>query len=291
MNKLNRSLKIVLVVLLLWVLSSLYAIWHFGAWHIFFPSHEHETVAPVLPAGLAPPSVLLFTKTNSFRHEEAIPAGVELFTKIAEGRGRAVFHTENSAVFNDQDLDRFTAVVFHNVSGDSLSLAQRESFQLWLEAGGGWLGVHSAGDDSHAYWPWYIENLVGAEFTAHILGPQFQEARVVTEAADHPVMEDIPAQWPHTEEWYSWKESPRDKGFTILATVDENSYSPVQNLYFREVDLRMGDHPVVWSRCLGTGRAVYSAMGHLAAAYEVPEYVQLLENALDWVMDETACEQ
>jgi type 1 glutamine amidotransferase len=286
---LKKSLRILLVFALFWLVASLAAVWYFNAWRIIFPSHKHETIPPVLPADLAQPAVMLFTKTNSFRHVEAIPAGVALFTELAEARGWGVFHTENSAIFNDEQLARFSAVVFHNASGDSLSLDQRASFESWLEGGGGWLGVHSAGDDSHAYWPWYMKNLVGAEFTAHILGPQFQQAKVLTEAPDHPAMRGVPADWLHTEEWYSWKESPRGKGFTILATVDEESYTPVQNLFVRQRDLRMGDHPVIWSRCLGTGRVLYSALGHQAEAYAVPEYMQILENALDWVMDERVC--
>lgn len=263
--------------------------WYVGAWNILFPSHRHETVPPEIPASLSRPAVLLFTKTNGFRHKEGIPAGAALVEKIAARRGWSVFHTENGAVFNAADLARFDVAMFHNTSGDVLSTEQQLAFQDWLLAGGGWVGTHAAGDGSHTDWPWYLENLVGADFTAHIMGPQFQVADVHTEATDHPVMAGIPAVWQHEEEWYSWENSPRPNGFTVLATIDEDSYSPVLNVAGESRDLSMGDHPVVWSRCIERGRSLYSTMGHAASAYDVPEHQRLLENALAWGMDEDAC--
>ena len=121
------------------------------------------------------------------------------------------------------------------------------------------------------------------------MGPQFQVAEVHTEDPDHPVMAGLPPQWQHEEEWYSWEQSPRQAGFDILAIIDEDSYSPVQNFAGQSNDLRMGDHPVVWSRCIGSGRSLYSAMGHSAAAYDNPRHQRLLENGLDWAMDRDAC--
>jgi len=52
-----------------------------------FPSHQHETVAPVIPDTVTPGAVLVFTKTNSFRHKEAIPAGVTFFQSLAIEKG------------------------------------------------------------------------------------------------------------------------------------------------------------------------------------------------------------
>ena len=273
----------------LWVVAVIGYLTYAGAWGAFFPSGDHETVPPEIPDDLAEPAVLLFTKTNAFRHKEGISAGVGLVKDVAARRGWSVFHTENGAVFNPDDLRRFGAVMFHNVSGDVLSERQRRDFQQWLTEGGGWVGTHAAGDGSHGGWAWYVENLVGAEFTTHIMGPQFQVADVTTEATDHPAAAGLPVKWRHKEEWYSWKESPRLRGFTVIASIDEGSYNPEMKFAGAVRDLRMGDHPVVWSRCVGRGRALYSALGHAAEAYDVPEHRRLLENALAWAMDTSAC--
>lgn len=278
-----RIVRSVLVLALLLTLASLAFLWYLGAWNVVFPSKQHDSVAPLLPAELSSPSVLVFSKTNGFRHKEGIEGGARVLDRIARGHRWGYFHTENGAVFNPRDLARFDAVVFLNASGDMLSVEQEKAFQQWMEAGGGWLGIHAAGDGSHVGWQWYMDELIGAEFTAHIMDPQFQRAIVLLENQQHPALRDVPDIWEHEEEWYSWASSPRGKGFTILATLDEESYTPVQKLLGRERDLRMGDHPVVWSNCVGSGRSIYVAMGHRASAFTQPQVRQILDNALVWL--------
>ena len=278
-----RFLRGLLVVGSLVGVSLLGFIWYVGAWGVVFPSQQHDTVAPVLPAELGSPAVLVFSKTNGFRHKEGIEGGARVLSSIARERSWGYFHTENGAVFNPGDLARFDAVVFLNASGDMLSAEQEQVFQQWLLAGGGWLGIHAAGDGSHAGWQWYMDELIGAEFTAHIMGPQFQRATVVLENQEHPALAGLPDIWDHEEEWYSWARSPRVQGFKILATLDEDSYTPVQKMFNKERDLRMGDHPVVWSNCVGNGRSLYLAMGHRAEAFNQPQVRRLIENALGWL--------
>lgn len=270
------------------IIISLGAVYYIGAWHILFPSSQHEAVPPTLPASLPGPTLLVFTKTNSFRHRDGISSGLELLQATSDRRGWSLFHTENGAIFNENQLGRFQGIVFLNTTGDTLSEQQQWAFQSWLQTGGGWLGIHAAGDGSHTAWPWYVETLIGATFTAHIMGPQFQQAKVISEQTQHPAMVDLPKDWIHEEEWYSWDKSPRGENFTILATIDENSYQPFQNIGGSSRDLSMGDHPVIWSRCVDWGRAIYSAMGHSAAAFDSPEHKQLLENALTWILAEHA---
>ena len=283
-----RLLKILVLLVLLLAGAALAGIWYIGAWHILFPSSAHDRVAPPLPVNLGSPAVLVFSKTNQFRHKEGIAGGHEALREIVAQNGWDSFHTENGAVFNSVDLEKFDAVVFLNATGDMLSPDQRSAMRQWIEGGGGWLGIHAAGDGSHAVWPWYMENLIGAEFTAHIMGPQFQIATVTLDNADHPALAGLPNVWDHEEEWYSWKASPRVNGFTILATVDEDSYTPEINWMGKHVNLRMGDHPVVWSNCVGLGRSLYAAMGHRAEAFAEPNFRRLLRNGLRWLMDRTA---
>jgi hypothetical protein len=252
----------------------------------FFPSHAHDATPPELPAELPAPALLVFTKTNGFRHTEAIPAGVALIEAIAKRRGWSVFHTENGAVFNDAQLARFQASVWHQASGDVLDEAQRDALKRWIEAGHGWVGVHGAGGDREYFWPWYVNELVGAQFIGHPMGPQFQTATWRVEGPTHPATAKLPAQWQREEEIYSFERSVRGKpGYQVLMTVDESTYSPVEKLLWMERSLAMGaDHPVVWHHCVGRGRAFYSALGHQAKAYDEPEMEALLEGAMSWAL-------
>ena len=241
----------------------------------------YETEPPTIPADIKRPAILVFSKTNGFRHEEAIPAANKMFADMAKQNDWGYFQTENGATFSPSILSRFDAVVFNNTSGDVFTPEQRQAFQNFIENGGGYVGLHAAGDSSHKAWAWYADKLIGANFTQHTMDPQFQKATVKIEDATHPATKGLPENWQRTEEWYSFDKSPRGGGAHILATVDEKTYKPVGMF---DMDLRMGDHPAVWSRCIGKGRVLYSIMGHQASAFAEPEYRQLLQGALNWAM-------
>ena len=60
----------------------------------------YETTPPTLPAEIKRPAILVFSKTNGFRHEEAIPAANALFAQMAKDNGWGYFQTENGATFS-----------------------------------------------------------------------------------------------------------------------------------------------------------------------------------------------
>lgn len=250
--------------------------------------HDHETVAPALPANLPRPAILVFSKTNAFRHEEAIPAANALFAHMAKEKGWGYFQTENGAAFTPAVLSHFDAVVFNNVSGDVFSSDQQAAFKAFIENGGGYVGLHAAGDNSHKAWDWYIKDVIGTLFIQHTMKPQFQQATVHVENASNPVVQGLPQSWNRTEEWYSFDKSPRAGGATVLITVDEKTYNP-EGMFGK--NLRMGDHPVAWSRCIGKGRVFYTAFGHRAEAFAEPETRTLLANSIAWSLhkDGTDC--
>lgn len=254
------------------------------ALRVVFPSSEHETVAPELPSELRSPSVLIFSKTNGFRHSEAIDAGLPALKQLAKERGWSVFATENGAVHQPEILERFDAIVWFQVSGDVLNEDQRAALLARVEEGAGFLGVHGTGGDPAYDWPEHPGTLIRAQFVGHPMGPQFQEATVRIEAPDHPVMRHLEPAWVRTDEWYSFEASPRGEGVQVLATLDESTYTPQMKIAFIDRDLRMGDdHPIVWTHCIGKGRALYSAMGHMEDAYTEAAHLTFLAEAVDWI--------
>jgi hypothetical protein len=249
-----------------------------------------DTVAPALPPELGADdavAILLFSKTNGFRHEEAIPACERSVREIAARRGWQVFATENGAVFDDALVRRFRVVLSNNATGDNWNEAQKAAFQRYVAAGGGFVGVHGAAGTRYRFWSWYTDELLRGRFIGHPVFPQLQTAQVIVEDASHPAMRALPAAFAHEDEWYSFEASARQPGVRVLARLDEASYAPRE--IFR--DIAMGDHPVVWSHCLGGGRVFYSALGHGAATYERPEHAAMLEGAIAWAAGlEGACE-
>jgi len=259
-------------------------------WRMMFAPKVYETVAPELPVDLPRPAVLVFSKTSAFRHGPAIDAANAMFREMARERGWGLYLTESGAIFNPSQLARFDVVVWNNVTGEVLTADQKAAFQQYLAAGGGYLGIHGAGDGSAAKnWPWYMRELIGARFIGHIGWPGTAVASVHVSDPSHLIMQGLPSSWSHEEEWYSFDRSVRDKGFRVLATVDERTYRP-RGLLFD--DLRMGgDHPVVWSRCVGKGRALYSAFGHRPEAFAEPQHRLMLGNAITWAAQDATCER
>lgn len=247
------------------------------------PSTDYDSEPPSLPPDLAAPAVLVFTKTNGFRHSEAIDEGLKFFEALSERRGWSMFHTENSAVFSPDGLSRFNVVVWHNASGAPLDADQRQALKAWILDGGGFVGIHAATDDSHHGWEWYQRELVGARFIGHTMGPQFQEAAIKVEQPEHQAMQGLAPSWSHNEEWYSFDASVRGQpGVEVLATVDEATYTPRLNFLWTDRNLAMGDHPIIWIRQAGEGRAFLTVLGHSAAAYQSQRYQRILDGAVGW---------
>jgi len=281
----SRSVKICLWVLLLLVAAAALFIGNFISQQKnqqpqMFSDPLFENQPPVFELPEREFSMLVFSKTNGFRHHEAIPAANQLMQQFAEQGQWAIALTENGAVFNTEQLAQFDLVVWNNVTGPALTPDQQATFESYVEGGGGYLGIHAAGDGSHKDWDWYANQVIRSQFTMHPLWPQIQTATLNFEAAQHPITQSLPLQWQMQDEWYSFENSVRGQGSEVLMTIDENSYDP--NLWF------MGeDHPLVWAHEQGAGRVVYSAPGHLASSYADPRYQRLLHQAITWASRST----
>ena len=249
--------------------------------------YDNDVPRFTLPAGK--PRLLLFEKINGFRDGPSVDAARGALTAMAERKGWAMVVTDKGGAFNPATLRQFDAVIWNNISGDVLTLSQRRAFQTWLEQGGAYIGMHGSAGDPAYFWDWYADRLLGVRFIGHPMNPQFQDARVMVQAPDHPAARGLPREWTMNDEWYSFRTSPRAAGATVIATLDEKSYSPVGMM---NQDLRMGDdHPIAWTNCVGKGRMFYSAIGHRPETYVEPNHVALLEAAIDWaaVSGKQAC--
>ncbi|MBB5685680.1 ThuA domain-containing protein [Sphingobium boeckii] len=230
-----------------------------------------------LPAGK--PRLLLFEKITGFRDGPSVDAARDAFLAMAERNGWAIALTESAGAFNPKTLSQFDAVIWNNISGDVLTLSQRDAFRTWMENGGGFVGVHGSGGETFYLWDWYPDTLIGARFLAHIMDPHYQDARVVVDDVNHPIAKGLPRDWMMSDEWYSFKANPRASGAKIIATLDESTYTPAG---FYGESIRMGDHPIAWTNCIGKGRSFYSAIGHRPETYSQPEYVTMLQSAIAW---------
>ena len=242
---------------------------------------RYDQGASPLPATVRMPSMLVFSKATGARDDHAIHAAATAFRRIGSHNGWTMAFTESGAAINDIDLSHFTLVVWNNVSGDVLTVPQRAALRRYVESGGGFAAVHGSGGDFRYDWGWYADTLIGARFLGHPRSQGFQDALVLVDDPTNWVTQGLPASWNLTEEWYSFKASPRLSGAHVLLRLDEGTYDPTEG----GVDLHMGDHPVAWTKCVGDGRSFYMAMGHRPENYENTNVKRLLARGLAWAAD------
>jgi type 1 glutamine amidotransferase len=236
------------------------------------PAPTFDSVAPKLPE-LRRPAILIFSKTNSYRHA-SIPAAVTAIEKLARARGWSSYATENAAIFNPAQLARFDAVVFASATGDLFTPDQRTSFQKYLAEGHGFVGLHGAGDGSHP--DWYQAMLGYGGYTGHPGGAdQFQKSALILLDRTHPASRHLPPRWSWTEEYYAYSMPVRADAH-VLARLDETGMR-------LEPKHTMGDkHALIWWRCDGKARIFYSALGHNPASFTDPAHLKMIDGAVAW---------
>lgn len=227
--------------------------------------------------GDEPVQVLIYQKINGYDHGDSVTTATENLTKLAREMGYGVSVSAKGSAFTPDNLAEFDVVIWNNVSGDTLTLSQRKAFEDYMNNGGGFLGIHASGGDSVYFWDWYRDVLVGAQFIGHPLGDNwFQDASLDVTHHDTGVAEGIPTRWVLNDEWYSFSDSVSGKGYDIVMSIDESTYTPGKELEMGE------DHPLVWTHCVGKGRAMYSAIGHRKEVYNAPHNITLLKNGMKW---------
>jgi len=126
---------------------------------------------------------LVFTKTAAFRHTDCISQGTAAIGQLGGREHFEVDATENANQFTDANLAGYDVVIFLCTTGDVLNDSQQAAFERYIEAGHGYVGIHSASDTEYD-WAWY-GGLVGAYFRDHPgvagVNQQFQTATVNVE--------------------------------------------------------------------------------------------------------------
>jgi cytochrome c len=199
-----------------------------------------------------PPRVLIFSKTTGYRHQ-SIEAGKDALVKICYEAGILADTTEDARYFNERNLKRYAAVVFLNTNGEVLNAAQEADFERYIQAGGGFMGVHSASATEYT-WRWYGA-LLGGYFKDH---PAIQTVALKPENCEHAATQHLDCQpWKWQEELYNFRNYEPD--LQILLSVSDSSYNG-------------GSHPgnahaLSWCHEYDGGRAFYTALGHIPEAY------------------------
>ncbi|MFY7922615.1 MAG: ThuA domain-containing protein [Gemmatimonas sp.] len=200
------------------------------------------------PAG--PARLLIFSKTAGYRHE-SIDSGKVALMRLAQANGMQADTTEDASRITEDSLKQYAAVVFLSTTENVLNREQEIDLQRYIQAGGGYVGIHAAADAEYD-WAWY-GRLVGAYFKSH---PEQQEATLRVAKPDDPSTAHLPAEWKRRDEWYNYRRFEPD--LQVLLTLDESSYKGGDN---------NGNHPIAWQHEVDGGRAWYTGLGHTTESY------------------------
>jgi type 1 glutamine amidotransferase len=221
-------------------------------------------------------SVLLFTKTAGWHHDST-HAGVTAIKDLGQLHDFNVFWTENAdLVFNkDESLQKFKAIIFLSTTGDVLNAEQQAVFERYIKAGGGFVGIHAAADTEYD-WPFYTK-MVSHMFHIH---PAVQTATIKVENPNFPGMDRFAKRFLATEEWYEY-DAARTK-VNYLLSVDEKTYKPYAKWGPKEGKGMGAFHPLAWYHDYEGGRAFYTALGHLQATFQDPNFRHHLYGGIYW---------
>ena len=224
----------------------------------------------ILAFAQTPKRVLVFSKTMGFRHA-SIPVGKAAILKMGAENGFGVDTTENAALFTEANLKKYNAVVFLSTTGNVLNDAQQTAFERYIQAGGGYVGIHAATDTEYD-WPWY-NKLSGAQFLSHPGNPNVQNGEAVAVNKNHASMFGFPDRWKIKDEFYDFKNF-NDK-VNVLVKIDEKTYK----------DGKMGDnHPMAWYHDYDGGKAFYTNFGHTDETFSEPVFVKHLLGGIQSVL-------
>ncbi|MBC7509048.1 MAG: ThuA domain-containing protein, partial [Ferruginibacter sp.] len=89
--------------------------------------------------------ILVFSKTAGYHHE-SIADGNLAIQKLGSQNNFDVDTTTDAAMFTEDTLKKYAAVVFLSTTGDVLNYLQEAAFERYIQGGGGYMGIHAAAD-------------------------------------------------------------------------------------------------------------------------------------------------
>jgi len=198
--------------------------------------------------------------------------------KLAADSNFSIEYITNTEKITDSFLTKFQVFLQLDYAPYAWTNAAVQAFEKYVtNKNNGWLGFHHAsllGEfDGYQMWQWFSTFMGGIRWKNYIA--TFVDAKVNVEDASHPCMKNIPSSFIiKKEEFYTYDKSPRPN-VHVIASVDESTYSPAS-------DVKMGDHPVIWTNEKFAARNIYIFMGHSPDLFDNKDYVQLFKNSIFW---------
>ena len=194
---------------------------------------------------------------------------VEVFAPFLRDNGFDVEISESLDVYTDEAKMRALSLVVPCWTMGEISPEQSRGLTSAIASGVGLAGWHGGMGDSFRGDTTY-QFMVGGQFVAH--PGNIREYSVNITDAGSEITRDISDFQMNSEQYFLHV----DPGNHVLATTrfsGENDDAP----WTRGVQM-----PVAWTKSWGKGRVFYSALGHIAADFQVKEARELMQRGMLW---------
>jgi type 1 glutamine amidotransferase len=232
-------------------------------------------------AAAADKKVLVYTRNytpdgKGYVHDN-IATSVATIKKMGAENHFAVDVSDDPKVFTDANLKQYAALIFSNSNNEAFENdGQRDAFQHYIQAGGGFVGIHSA-SGSERKWP-YFWSILGGKFVRH---PKQQPFVVRVVDPKNPITAKLPATFTWTDECY-YHENVNPDIKPLLVTDPHKLDDPQKDTYPGD---KFGDAlPLAWYHTTGSSREFYTALGHNIKDYSNPILYNLILGGIQWVL-------
>ena len=231
-------------------------------------------------------AVLVYTKNGKGYVHDNIPSAVNCIQQLGKQNGFRVDTSSDASVMSEQNLKRYTLLIFPSTNNDVFDTdGQRLAFRHYMEAGGGFVGIHSV-TGTERNWKWF-KMMLGGTFAWH---PKFQKITVRTLDPTHPSMQGLPSPWEKEDEFYFAKElypGPKVIMAHDITSLDTTDASQKANI-IKNTGTYGNLYPSVWSYDFDGGHTWVTTMGHDKKDYSEPVYVKHILQGIRYVASQVS---
>jgi uncharacterized protein len=224
--------------------------------------------------------VLVYTKNGKGYVHKNIPSAVKAIQKLGTEKGFQVDVSEDPTDFTEDNLKQYTFLLFPSTNNDVFDTdAQRVVFRRYIEAGGGFIGLHSA-IGTERNWKWF-KMMLGGSFAWH---PKFQPFQIKVIDKGHPSVAGMPSVWTKEDECYFMKEMY--PGIQVVMAHDLNSLkaNEADMEKIKTLSVQFADYyPAVWYQHFDGGTIWITTLGHHDKDYEDPLYLNHIFQGMTFV--------
>lgn len=226
-------------------------------------------------------SVLVYSKNGAGYVHDNIPSAVNCIQQFGKKYGFNVDTSSSANVMTESNLARYTLIIFPSTNNDVFDTnAQRLAFRRYIEAGGGFVGIHSV-TGTERNWKWF-KMMLGGTFSWHA---KFQLFTVKKIDPTHSSIAGLPASWSKNDEFYFAKElypGPKVLMANDITGLDTSNTTERNNIR-RNAGTYAEYYPSVWVHDFDGGHTWVTTLGHDKTDYSDPVFMQHILQGIGYV--------